>query len=196
MNSASISNDTQTEQHCFTSPLVQIYPLAGQSPAMIRHLVWCCIRPLSILICSLLVTHAAAAVTGAELARIRIPASADSGVATLRVRGDNTKRLILSASAFVDRSRKEVLPGIVAFEQATVDVKPGRTYDMKVTVSKIFFEGEAEVDVLNRGVKIGSLVVARAPFAVTVADAQALLRSGKKTAITLRNDARDPYDVR
>jgi hypothetical protein len=83
----------------------------------------------------------------------------------------------------------------VAFEPAALDVKQGRTYEIKVTASKILFEGEAEVDVLNQGEKIGSLVVARAPFAVSLADAQAFFSPGEKTAITLRNDSSDPYDL-
>jgi hypothetical protein len=148
-----------------------------------------------------MVSHAAAAVTGTELATIRIPASADSGVATLRVRGDNTKSLILSAGEFVDRSTKEVLPGIVAFEPATVNVKPGQIYDITVTASNILFEGEAEVGILNRREKIGSLVVVRAPFDVTIPSPnlsfrQALFGSGERTVITLRNDARYPYNMR
>ena len=196
MNSAGISKNTRTEQDCLRSSLVRIYTPAVPVTKMFRHLAWLCALPYTILICFLMAPPAGAAVTVAELGAIRIPASADSGVATLRVRSDRTESLILSAGEVVDRSTKEVLPGTVTFEPAALDVEPGRTYEIKVTVSKLFFEGEAEVDVLNQREKIGSLVVARAPFAVTLADAQALFRPGEKTAITLRNDARYPYKVR
>jgi hypothetical protein len=196
MNLACKSKNTWMEQHCLRSPLVRIYTPAVPITERVRHLAWLSALYSSILIFFLMSPRAVAAVMGAELATIHILASADSGVATLRIKGDSTKKLLLSAGEFIDRSTKEVLPGTVAFEPAALDVEPDRLYEIKVTASKILFEGEAEVDVLNQGVKVGSLVVARAPFAVTVVDTSALFRWGEKTAITLRNNGRYLYNVR
>jgi hypothetical protein len=139
-------------------------------------------------------TFDAATVTGPTA--IRIPASEHKGSVILSMRSDSAEKLVLSAGELVDKATKEALPGAVMIEPRSLEVIPGQTYDIKVTASNIFFEGEVNVDLFNHGEKIGSLVVARAPFAVNLADTQISFRRGQMTAITLRNDARYPYDVR
>ncbi len=140
-------------------------------------------------------TTAAAPITVVGPAAIRIPASANSGTATLHVKSDTRTHLTLSVGDLVDRSTKDVLPGTVTFDPAALDAEPGQVYKIKATASGILFEGDVEVDILNEGTKIGSLVVARSQFAVTLSESRALLQCGQKTALTLRNDSRDPYEL-
>jgi hypothetical protein len=163
---------------------------------MYQRLAWLSPWLFALGMCCVIPFPAAAAVTVPSPVAIRLPASTDTGVATLRVSSDSPESLLLSAGALVDKATQESLPGTVGFEPATLEVESGRTYEIKVTVTQILFEGEAEVDILNQGAPIGSLLVTRAPLAVQLVDPHAVFRRGEKTAVTLQNDARYPYDLR
>ncbi len=129
-------------------------------------------------------------------AAIRIPPGESSGAVELYLVADANGMLVLTAGDLIDRSTKEVLPGTVTFEPATLSVEAGQQYKIRAVASKILFEGDADVDVMSRGAKIGSIVVARSPFAVTLPETAAVFRPGAKTAIALRNDSRHALTLR
>jgi hypothetical protein len=127
---------------------------------------------------------------------IRIPPGASGGAMELHLTADANETLVLVAGDLVDRSTKEVLPGTIVFDPASLPIEAGRQYQVRAVATGIQFEGDADVDVMNRGVKIGSLVVARSAFAVTVATTPVMFRTGTKTAIMLRNESRHPLALR
>jgi hypothetical protein len=125
---------------------------------------------------------------------IRFDASKSSAEGTVRVTSPRAAPLVLDAGAIVLKSTKEVLHAAVAFQPGTLELQPNEVREVKVLVSEAFFEGEAEVEVLNRGARFGSLSVTRGPLAVTLVDTQAVFRQGEKVALRLRNDS--PYSYR
>ena len=107
--------------------------------------------------------------------------------------------LLLTVGPLVDVASKEILPATVMLAETTsknpdFDPTPDQIHDVIVTVSNVFFEGEAQAPILNRGARIGELQITRAPFAVSlVSDAPVVFREDTRTAISIRNDSRDSY---
>lgn len=146
-------------------------------------------------------TQTAPSVSVVESRPVRLDAASHSGQGLLRVRSTTSDRILLTLGPLVDLATKEVLPATVIFAEATskgpdFDPTPNQIHDVTVTVSKVFFEGEAQAPILNRGQKIGDLQITRAPFAVSLVSDQPIeMRHGDRSAIGIRNDSRDVYQL-
>lgn len=127
---------------------------------------------------------------------MRMPASSDSTEAILHLQSDQKERVSLSLGELVNKSTKEVLPIDVTFDPSTLDMEPDRIFSVKVSVSKVYFEGEAEADILSQGVSTGVLRIARSGLEVSlVGGAEIFFRKGEGTVVQLRNDSRYRYEL-
>src|SRR5262245_28705847 len=146
-------------------------------------------------------TTASSTLSVIETPAVRLPASSHEGKGRLRLRATGDQRVLLTVGPLTDLATKEVLPATIAFAEtasqaAEFDMKANTVYDIAVTVSKVFFEGEAQAPILNQNTKIGDLQIVRSAFAVNLlSDSPIVFRENTTTAIPIRNDSRDAYVV-
>ncbi len=155
------------------------------------------------LIPCLLLTLVPAQVADAEIklvgaTAIRFSALENEGSAVLQLQTDEKQagEVRLGVGPLVAATTKEVLPAVIALDPVVLVTEAGTVYEVKVRISGVFFEGDAEAEVLANFTPIGRLTVSRGPFAVAPASTDLVLRRGEATAIEIKNDSRYAYPVR
>jgi len=154
------------------------------------------LRFLALLVAATAIPAAAEVIVAGSPA-IDLPASASAGSVTVRVKTSETGTVSLSAGRMTSKTTKEVLPYAAAIDPAAFAGKAGEVREVSIAVTGILFEGEAELELMDGGERIGTISVSRAPFAVSAAQEDVVFQHGyTPSAITLRNDGRSPYRVR
>jgi hypothetical protein len=129
-------------------------------------------------------------------AAIRFDASQSHGEAAIRIVSTADRKLVLHAGPLSDKQSKEVVPGLIVLEPAELTLAANVPQTVTAKASGVFVDGDAEFDIFAGPHRVGPVTVTRGPFAVSVAETTPTFQSGRRTALTLRNDSRYAHNLR
>src|SRR5688572_8394941 len=130
-----------------------------------------------------------------ELPVARIAADTDKVTVAMRLQSDTTEKVTLSAGDVTLKETKDVLPATVTFDQASVALQPNQPAEVKVTVARMFAEGEATAEIRVQGEKLGELRIVRYGAGLRLQHTWLQFHKGRPTALQVKNETQFPYTV-